>query len=154
MKLSSAAFESGQAIPVRFTCDGQNLSPALSWSGAPQQTAAFALMVDDPHAPGGTFTHWVLFNLPARLRQLPQGVSQAEAQVDGGTQGQNDFGTIGYGGPCPPAGHPHHYRFTLYALDRTLDLRARATKQQVRKAVQGHVLDQALLVGIYQRKPS
>jgi Raf kinase inhibitor-like YbhB/YbcL family protein len=154
MELSSAAFDSGTAIPARFTCDGQNSSPPLSWSGVPQNTAAFALIVDDPDAPGGTFTHWVLFNLPAHLWSLPQGVPQTEVLADGSTQGRNDFGTLGYGGPCPPPGKPHHYRFTLYALDRPLDLSARATKQQALKAIQGHMLDQAQLVGIYQRKPS
>ena len=154
MELSSGAFASGKAIPARFTCDGLNLSPALSWSGVPSNTVAFALLVDDPDAPGGAFTHWVLFNLPARLQHLPQGVSQAEGRLEGGTQGQNDFGALGYGGLCPSAGTPHHYRFTLSVLDRTLDLRTRATKQQVLKAMQGHMLDQAQLVGIYQRKPS
>jgi len=149
--LTSGAFGHGAAIPARYTCDGQDLSPPLSWSGAPQGTVAFALIVDDPDAPGRVFTHWVLFNLPGSTHELPEGVPQTERLASGGVQGRNDFNRIGYGGPCPPPGKPHRYRFTLYALTSTLPLQPGSTKQQVLDAMQGHVLGHAQLIGTYQR---
>lgn len=152
MNLSSDAFGPNGTIPERFSCDGENLSPTLSWSGAPQNTAAFALIVDDPDAPSGTFTHWVVYNIPPGVQQLPAGVPQTAHLADGSAQGVNDFRGVGYGGPCPPPGKPHHYRFTLYALDGTLHLQPQATKRQVLDAMRNHTLDQAQLVGLYQRK--
>lgn len=152
MNLASDAFGANQAIPSRFTCDGDDSSPALTWSGAPSNTAALALIVDDPDAPSGTFTHWVVFNLPAGAHELPAGLPRTNTLAHGGLQGRNDFGRMGYGGPCPPPGAPHHYRFTLYALDTVLQLRAGASKQDVLSAMRDHILAQAQLVGIYQRK--
>jgi Raf kinase inhibitor-like YbhB/YbcL family protein len=149
--LTSDAFTDGDVIASRFTCEGENVSPALAWNGAPPSAGSFALVVDDPDAPGGAFTHWVLYNLPPNSARLPQGVPPAPQLAGGGLQGQNDFGETGYGGPCPPPGKPHHYQFTLYALDATLGLQASAFKQDLLNAMRGHVLGQARLVGTYQR---
>jgi Raf kinase inhibitor-like YbhB/YbcL family protein len=148
--LRSDAFSEGEAIPSRFTCDGDDVSPALSWSGAPERTQAFALIMDDPDAPVGVFTHWVLFNLPSSAQGLSEGVPRAERLDTGGIQGRNDFGQIGYGGPCPPGG-THHYRFFIYALDGALDLDPGASKSRVLDAMGDHILAEAQLTGIYTR---
>lgn len=151
LSLTSPAFRQGEEIPVQYTCDGQNVSPPLEWSQSPAGTESFALIVDDPDAPGGVFTHWVLFNLPGDSYQLPEAV-QGQAQLPGGAlEGKNNFGKIGYGGPCPPPGSPHRYRFTLYALDQSLDLKAGASKQQLLDAMVGHILAQGQLTGTYRR---
>ncbi|HEY81752.1 MAG TPA: YbhB/YbcL family Raf kinase inhibitor-like protein [Dehalococcoidia bacterium] len=151
LSISSSAFEEGGKIPAKHTCEGQDISPALAWGEPPAGTQSFALIMDDPDAPGGVFTHWVLFNLPPISRNLPEGVP-AQAQLpDGSFQGKNDFGKIGYGGPCPPPGRPHRYQFTLYALDQPLNLPAGASKKQVIQAMQGHILAQGRLTGTYQR---
>ena len=149
--LTSDTFTDGDAIPSRFTCEGENVSPALAWNGAPPGVGSFALILDDPDAPGGVFTHWVLYNLPATSARLPERVPPTSQLVEGSLQGRNDFGKIGYGGPCPPPGKAHHYHFTLYALDATLRLPAGAAKQNLLDAMRGHVLGQAQLVGTYQR---
>lgn len=149
--LGSDAFGPNEAIPLRYSCDGADISPALSWIEAPQGTRTFALVMDDPDAPVGVFTHWVLFNIPASARGLAEGVPKMERLENGALQGRNDFARIGYGGPCPPPGSPHRYRFSLYALDASLDLQPGATKQQVLERMQGHVLGEAQLVGTYQR---
>jgi len=152
--LSSAAFKEGAAIPGKYTCDGADLSPPLSWSGAPPGTAAFALIADDPDAPAGTWVHWVLYDLPAATSQLPENVakSDAPAGLSGALQGRNDFRRTGYGGPCPPPGPAHRYFFKLYALDASLKLKAGATKRDVEAAMQGHVLGTAQLMGTYARQ--
>ena len=145
--VTSPAYGEDQTIPRRFTCDGANLSPALAWHGAPEGTEGFALVMDDPDAPRGTFTHWVLFDLPAALDGL------AEGDRATGIGGRNDFGTTGYGGPCPPRGHgPHRYQATLYALSvASLGLRAGAGRDRVAAAMAGHVLGEACLTGRYER---
>lgn len=149
--VSSSAFQEGTEIPTKYTCQGQDISPALSWSEPTAGTRSFVLIVDDPDTPAGVFTHWVFFNLPADSRKLPEAVpTQAQLQ-DGSLQGKNDFGKIGYGGPCPPPGRPHRYQFTIYALDQTLDLKAGASKKQVLEAMKGHILAQGRLTGTYQR---
>jgi len=154
-RLSSPAFGEGAAIPAKHTCDGSDLSPALAWSGAPPAAKAFALIADDPDAPAGTWVHWVLFNLPASLVALPENVPKTETLPDlgggGALQGRNDFRKIGYGGPCPPPGKPHRYFFKLYALDAALPLKAGATKADVERAMKGHILGQAQLIGTYAR---
>jgi Raf kinase inhibitor-like YbhB/YbcL family protein len=148
--LSSAAFQEGDRIPAKYTCDGQNISPPLAWSEPVPETRALALIVEDPDAPGGVFTHWVLFNIPAGFRQLGEGVPAQEQLQTGGIQGKNDFGRIGWGGPCPPRGTPHRYVFTIYALDKSLDLKSGASKKQLLDAMQGHILAQSQLIGTYQ----
>ena len=151
MEVQSPAFTFGQSIPQQHTCDGADQSPALNWSDVPKGTKTFALIADDPDAPSGTWVHWVLFNLPGQTNSLPQGLAKTDSAA-GAIQGRNDFGKIGYGGPCPPPGKAHRYFFKLYALDITLDLKSGATKQDVEQAIQGHVLAQAELMGTYQRK--
>ncbi len=151
-ELKSSAFGAGQSIPVQFTCDGEQVSPPLAWSGAPRQTATFTLIVDDPDAPHGTFTHWVLVNIPGNVDHLDRHVPQTQRLDTGAIQGSSDFGNLGYGAPCPPKGKSHHYRFTLYALATALHLHAGASRQQALGAMQGHILDQAQLVGTYQRQ--
>ena len=150
-RLSSAAFGPEEQIPVIHTCDGHNTSPPLAWDGAPAETQSFALIMDDPDAPGGTFTHWVLFDLPADTRALTTGVETSERPPVGGAQGSNDADGVGYTGPCPPPGDPHGYRFTLYALDGAVNLDPGARKQEVLSAMEGHILAEAELVGMYGR---
>lgn len=160
MTITSPAFEHGGSIPSVHTCDGANVSPALSWAGLPAGTRTLALIVDDPDAPDPaaprmTFVHWVLYNVPASATGLPEGVGEAsgEASLPAGTRvGTNDFGRSAYGGPCPPAGR-HRYFFKLYALDVVLpDLRpAHASKAAVEKAMRGHVLAEARLMATYQK---
>jgi hypothetical protein len=150
--ISSPAFKEGGYIPTRYTADGQNVSPALAWSGVPPQTSSLALILHDPDAPRpGGFTHWVIFNLPADSKGLPEGVPKRERLENGATQGKNDAGVAGYMGPSPPPGRPHHYHFVLSALDRPVALSAGAGRQQVQDAIKGYVLAEAELVGLYQR---
>ena len=151
LSLSSTAFRDGERIPAKYTCEGQDISPQLEWDGVPEESKSLALIMDDPDAPGGVFTHWVLFNLPPDSRDLPEAVPSASQLSSGALQGRNDFSRMGYGGPCPPPGRPHHYRFTLYALDKQLDLRAGVSKEQLLEAMKGHILEQARLTGTYQR---
>ena len=151
LTMTIPSFANGGEIPKKFSCDGSDVSPELSWSGAPPGTKSFALIADDPDAPAGTWTHWVLFDLPAAVTGLPEGVTKAEKLPNGGSQGRNDFRKLGYGGPCPPPGKPHRYFFKLYALDRMLDLKPGVSKQQLEGAMQGHILDKAEWMGKYKR---
>ncbi len=151
LSVTSPAFADGARIPVKYTCDGQNISPPLEWSQVPAATAAFVLIMDDPDAPMGVFTHWVIFNLPSDARSLSEAIPQGEELASGALQGKNSLGKIGYFGPCPPSGPTHHYRFTVYALDTPLALAAGASKEQVLAAIQGKVLAQGQLIGTYQR---
>jgi hypothetical protein len=151
LEVHSLAFPEGERIPTKYTCEGQNISPPLSWSKLPQGTKALTLIMDDPDAPGRAFTHWVLFNLPGDTEKLSEAISPEGKLPSGALQGKNDFGKIGYGGPCPPPGRPHHYRFTLYALDQPLKLKPGASKAQVLEAIEGHILASDKLTGIYQR---
>lgn len=150
MKLESTAFDANGAIPARYTCDGQDISPPLAWDEPPAETRSLALICDDPDAPGKTWVHWVVYNLPPGTRSLPEKVSPNASLSGGGLQGINDFGNPGYGGPCPPSG-THRYFFKLYALDRVLELPAGATKARLEEAIRGHILAKAELVGRYHR---
>jgi len=145
MNLTSRAFSEGATIPVPYTCDGTDSSPPLAWTNVPAGTKAFALICDDPDAPGKTFVHWVLYNLPGTAREV------AENHSGGALEGMTDFRRTGWGGPCPPPGTPHRYFFRLYALDATLSLAAGATKSDVERAIQGHVVGEAQLMGRYGR---
>ena len=145
IQLTSCAFKEGETIPRRHTCDGENLSPTLSWSGVPHGTVSLALNADDPDAPAGTWVHWVLVDLASEITGLPEGVSGV------GVDGVNGFRKPGYGGPCPPKGSTHRYYFKLYALDKTLGLKAGMSKADVEKAMQGHILAQGQLMGRYGR---
>ena len=150
MVLFSTAFVEGGKIPVKYTADGQNISPPLDWSDSSQLTKTFALIVDDPDAPGGVFTHWVIFDIPANNRHLDEGISTQGQLENGELQGKNDFGKIGYTGPAPPSGSTHHYRFTIYALDNSLDLKFGASKQQLIVAMNRHILARGQLIGVYE----
>jgi Raf kinase inhibitor-like YbhB/YbcL family protein len=150
IKVTSAAFQEGQPIPRQYTCDGVNVSPPLEWSGVPKTAKTIAIIADDPDAPSGTWVHWVLYNLPADNIGFVENVPATETLKAGGFQGTNDFGKIGYGGPCPPSG-THHYSFKVYALDAELPLKAGATKAELEKALEGHVLIQGQLMGTYRR---
>ncbi len=149
--LRTADFAHGANIPQAFTCDGEDRSPALEWSGAPAGTKTFALIADDPDAPVGTWVHWVIYNIPAAVPSLTGGVEKKEQLPDGSRQGRNDFRKIGYNGPCPPPGKGHRYFFKLYALSAELTLAPGATKAEVERAMGGHVLGQAEWMGKYQR---
>ena len=146
--LTITAFADGGLIPAKFTCEGANVSPELHWNDAPANTRSYALIVDDPDAPAGTFTHWVLFDMPAERSSLAEGAGAI------GVAGKNDFGRAGYGGPCPPRGHgPHRYTFTLYALDiASLKLKAGTGRREMETALRGHILAQAAYLGRYERK--
>ena len=150
-QIASTAFPNGGMIPKKFTCDGTDVSPQLSWKEAPAGTQSFTLIVDDPDAPVGTWVHWVLYNLPASTRELPEGVEKQEQLASRAMQGRNDFRRIGYGGPCPPPGTPHSYHFKLYALDTKLNLKAGATKPELEHAMKGHILGETELMGRYGR---
>ena len=151
LTITSGAFTEGHTIPSAYTCEGHDISPPLAWHDPPAGTESFALISDDPDAPGKTWVHWVVYNLPATARQLPEAFSTSKEQADGTRQGLTDFGRIGYGGPCPPIG-THRYVFTLYALDTALHLPAGSTKSQVEAAMQGHILANAQLMGTYRRR--
>jgi Raf kinase inhibitor-like YbhB/YbcL family protein len=146
ISLTTPSFSDGGSIPAAYTCDGGNHSPALRWNGAPAGTRSFVLMMHDPDAPDGDFTHWLLYDVPANTAQLPEGSAA-------GLAGANEFGKSGYGGPCPPPGPPHHYVFDLYALDEgTTGLPLGARRVDVDAAIRGHVLAQGRIQGVYQRK--
>jgi Raf kinase inhibitor-like YbhB/YbcL family protein len=146
--LTSPAFKNGGAIPQPYTCSGLNKSPALAWRGVPSGTRSLALVVSDPDAPGGTFVHWVVYNIPPATDELPEGGS---ASIANGEVGVNGRGELGYTGPCPPPGKPHHYHFRLYALDQRLELKGDATAEQLEAAAKGHVLSSTETVGIFER---
>jgi Raf kinase inhibitor-like YbhB/YbcL family protein len=148
--LTTTTFQNRGFIPKKFTCDGPDISPALEWTEPPAGTKCFALIVDDPDAPSGTWVHWVLYDLPVDVRKLDEGVEKTLQLPDGARQGRNDFGKIGYDGPCPPRGAPHRYFFKLYALDRKTNLKAGASKSELERAIKDHVLAEAEVVGLFQ----
>jgi hypothetical protein len=148
--VKTEAFADGGTIPKKYTCDGDDVSPGLAWSDVPSGTQAMALIADDPDAPVGTWTHWISWNIPLE-RALPEGVTKSEALNDGMRQGKNDFKRIGYGGPCPPPGKPHRYFFKLYALNGKLDLKPGSARTDLERAMKGHVLAEAQLMGKYGR---
>ena len=153
MMVSSTAFDEGEALPMRYSCDGENSSPPLAWSGVPDNTKTLALLCDDPDAPHGPFVHWVLFNIPATTASLREGIP-AQQHVPGvGEQGHNSAGSVGYTGPCPPSG-THRYYFTLYALDERLTFSGEVNAAAIRLAMQGHILAEGQLMGRYTRAQS
>lgn len=145
MKLTSTAFEQYQEIPSRYTCDGEDLSPPIFFQDVPKTVKSYALIVEDPDAPKGTFDHWIAWNIPADATGLPEGISAPQ-------EGVNHFGSYGYRGPCPPPGPAHRYFFRVFALDTILTLRKGATKEELQEAIKGHILSQAELVGTYKRE--
>jgi Raf kinase inhibitor-like YbhB/YbcL family protein len=150
LTLTSPAFREGEQIPNRYTCDGANESPPLAWSGAPEGTHGFALVVHDPDAPRGDFTHWLVYDIPLGVTEFADGAAPIQTSLEG----NNGSGQMGYYGPCPPPGHgPHHYVFELYALDEHhTGLGEAASRQEVEERIRPHVLERASLTGIYERR--
>src|SRR3990167_2166549 len=147
MKIISDAFENGKIIPSKYTCDASDISPSLSWDGTPANTKSFVLIVDDPDAPHGTWDHWILFNIPSSVHQLPENISTLP---EGTREGKNSWDKTGYGGPCPPSG-VHRYFFKLYALDNVLTLKNGATKTEIMDAMKNNVIAESNLLGKYER---
>ena len=148
--IASSGFTEGGMIPKKFTCDAEDISPDLKWSGVPKEAKSLALICDDPDAPVGTWVHWVLFNIPADVSSLSAGVAPDPVLKNGAQHGKNDFRKLGYGGPCPPGG-THRYFFKIYALDTLLSLESGSTKSQLLAAMKGHILAEAQLMGKYKR---
>lgn len=151
LELRSPAFKEGEYIPSRYSCDSFDYSPPLVWDDVPQGTRSFALICEDPDAPTGIWVHWVIFNIPYQTHSLEESVPKIPQLPNGAIQGVNDFNRVGYGGPCPPSGKPHRYFFKLYALDTELNLREGVTRNELMKALEGHILDKASLYGLYKR---
>jgi len=149
--LKSPAFANGGEIPKRYTCDGADLSPAVAWEGVPAGALSLALIAVDPDAPMGTWTHWIIWNIPAKVTAMPEGAPKTELLDKDARQGRNDFKRIGYGGPCPPPGKPHRYFFKLYALDAKLDVKAGAGRNELEPAMKRHILSQTEWMGTYRR---
>lgn len=145
MELTSSTFENNSLIPPKYTCDGDNISPPLDISNVPNNAQSLALVIDDPDAPGGDWVHWLVWNINPSLEKIPEGEAPENS-----VQGTTDFGRSEYGGPCPPSG-THRYQFKLYALDTNINLDSAAKKADLEAAMEGHILDQAILVGLYQR---
>ncbi len=152
LTVTSPAFDSGRPIPVKYTCQGDDVSPPLRWEGAPANTKSFALICDDPDAPGGTWVHWVIYNQPPDAPSLLENTAKAEVLPNGAAQGRNSFGNIGYGGPCPPRGKAHRYFFKVYALDVALTFKEHPDKEKLLAAMKGHLVAQGQLMGTYQRR--
>lgn len=151
LEMKSSAFENGGFIPSKYTCEDEDISPPLSWSDVPKGTKSFALICDDPDAPFGVWVHWVIFNIPADKRKLEENILKKGLLPERIIQGLNDFGKVGWGGPCPPPGKPHRYIFKLYALDTILSIEEGATKEELIEAMKSHILTETKLIGIYQR---
>lgn len=144
-------FESQQAIPAKYTCTGENISPPLKFLNVPEEAKSLVLIVDDPDAPRGTFDHWVVWNIPPTVTNLSEGAQELFQNGSKVKLGKNGYGKSAYNGPCPPPGKPHRYFFKLYAIDTMLNLNEGASKHQVEEAMRGHILDQVDLIGTYQR---
>ncbi|MGH7941737.1 MAG: YbhB/YbcL family Raf kinase inhibitor-like protein [Limisphaerales bacterium] len=150
MRLTSAAFADGHAIPKKYTCHGRDISPPLQWKDAPAGTKSIALTCEDPDAPSGTFTHWVIYNVPATAGGFSENVAKTATLPDGSRQGKNSFGNTSYNGPCPPAGKAHHYIFKVYAVYTTLTLDSAPDKEDLLHAINGHILAKGELTGTFQ----
>ena len=150
MEIRSSEFKEGELISRKYTCDNLDISPPLEWSKVPEGTKTFAIICDDPDAPMGTYVHWVIFNIPTNVLNLPENMPKQEVLKNGTRQGKNDFGKIGYGGPCPPGG-THRYYFKIYALDKELDSKPGINKKELLKAMEGHILAEGQLMGRYKR---
>lgn len=153
IQITSDAFQNGSPIPLDYTCDGEDRSPSLKWSNVPAGTQSLAILADDPDAPAGDWVHWVLYNLPPKVTELPAGIAASELLAKGCVLGKTDFGSVGYGGPCPPRG-VHRYFFKIYALDQKLSLETGKTKSELLQAMKGHVLAEGQLMGTYERMRS
>jgi Raf kinase inhibitor-like YbhB/YbcL family protein len=150
--IESPAWSAGETIPVKYTCDGADVSPPLEWKSAPVGTRSFGLVTEDPDAPGGLFTHWIIYNLPPNITSLAENQARQKELANGASQGRNSFGNIGFGGPCPPPGPAHRYFFRLYALNAKLDLTPGASRKEFDGAMAGHILAQTDYLGRYGRR--
>ncbi len=151
LTIQSSAFSDGEMMDAKYTCKGADISPPLSWEGVPEGTKSLVLICDDPDAPFMTWVHWVVYDIPPDVRSLPEGIPKTDTLASGGKQGRNDFRKIGYGGPCPPPGGPHRYFFKLYALDTMLNEGPGLTKKALLKKMEGHILEEAQLIGKFKR---
>jgi len=152
IQVTSSAFREGETIPTKYTCDGEDVSPPLRWSGLPSNTKSVAIVMEDPDAPSGTFTHWVIYDIPGNVSELPEGVPARDTVLGAAKQGINSFNRLGYRGPCPPRGSTHRYFFHVYALDAELGLGPGVAKSQVMSSLQGHILAEGQLMGRYGRR--
>jgi Raf kinase inhibitor-like YbhB/YbcL family protein len=152
LHVTSTAFAQGEPIPVKYTCDGADISPPLKWDSAPEGVKCFALICEDPDAPGGTWIHWLAYGSSPDSRSLPEKMSKAPALKMNWFQGENDFGKIGYNGPCPPGGNAHRYFFKVYALDANIRLKTGWKKADFAEAIKGHIMAEGSLIGTYQRR--
>ena len=150
LSISSPGFPNGARLPAKFTCQGEGVSPGLQWNGAPDRTASFVIFLEDPDAPAGVFTHWIIFNIPANTRSLPEAASPRGQRPPGSHEGKNSGGTAGYNAPCPPAGPAHRYYFRIFALSDMLNLKSNAGREQVLGDMKGLILEQSELMGTYQ----
>ncbi|MGC8820180.1 MAG: YbhB/YbcL family Raf kinase inhibitor-like protein [Fervidobacterium sp.] len=153
--LVTSAFKNGEFIPKKYACEGEDINPELLISNVPQNAKSIAIICDDPDAPIGTFVHWVIWNVPVSGNnvKIPEGLKKLEKLPDGTMQGYNDFGKIGYNGPCPPKGHGiHHYHFKVYALDTMIELKGKVKKVDLERAIKGHIIDSCEIIGLYERK--
>lgn len=151
IKIESRAFGNGENIPSKYTCDGENISPQLNWTCSVEKVKTFLLFVEDPDAPGGNFTHWIVYNIPSKINYLMENSTPTKNIPDEILMGTNDFGRIGYGGPCPPSGS-HRYYFRIYGLDTAIHLDSGATKKEIMKKMEGHIEARGELMGRYQRQ--
>lgn len=149
--LQSPAFKNNEPIPSRYTCDGENISPALNWDHLPEDTRTITIVVHDPDAPSGNFIHWIIYDIPVTMKDLQEGITSTLNLPDGAAMGTNDARRIGYYGPCPPSG-VHHYHFTIYAVNTFLRLDAGATRTELMQSMKGHILEEGKLVGTYKRQ--
>lgn len=151
LMIKSSAFNDGDTMPAKYTCKGENISPSLFWEQPPGDTGSFAIICEDPDAPGGMWVHWVIYNIPEGVTELPEHVPIRELTDNGAKQGMNDFGRIGYGGPCPPPGTEHKYFFRLYALDQILEVNTGLTRDQLLKAMKDHIIEEAEIMVKFKR---
>lgn len=149
--ISSTAFESGKSISAKNTCDGDDISPQLYWDEVPKDAVTLALIMEDPDAPGGTFTHWILYNIPPNTKGLDANISQQKTLKDSSIQGENDFNRYGYGGPCPPKGEEHRYFFRLFALNKKLMPGSANGREEFYQAIKGNTIAEAEYMGLYKR---
>ena len=149
--IHSSAFQHKKDIPAKYTCQGEDVSPPLSWEEVPEGTETYALIMDDPDAPNDIFTHWLIFNIPVETTEVPEAIPTNGELSDGTRQGANDFGNTGYAGPCPSPGERHRYRFNFYALNKHLNLEGGTSKTQIIAAMEGAILDRYELIGMFER---
>ncbi|WP_414469358.1 YbhB/YbcL family Raf kinase inhibitor-like protein [Methanobacterium sp. ACI-7] len=150
INIKSDSFNDGDIIPKKFTCDDMNISPQLQWDLIPDDSKSLAILCEDPDAPSGLFTHWIIFNIPSDVNEIPENVEKKENLENGAVQGTTSYGSAGYRGPCPPQGPAHRYFFRIYALDNILDLGPLAEREEFLNAIEGHILDEGILIGKYR----